>query len=130
MLKDAGCDYVILGHSERRQYHNESDGLINKKIFLACEYALNDIFCFGESVSEHHEDKTNDVIERQLFDGLVGLKEDQLNSVCIAYEPIWAIGTGHTANPNQVQDIHNFIRNWCKKSFGKNTDIYSHIFSK
>ena len=120
MLKDAGCDYVILGHSERRQYHNESDGLINKKIFLACENALNVIFCIGESVNERNEDKTNDVIERQLFDGLVGLKEDQLNSLSIAYEPVWAIGTGHTANPNQVQDVHGFIRSLCEKSFGKN----------
>jgi triosephosphate isomerase len=120
MLKDAGCDYVILGHSERRQYHSESDGLINKKIFLACESGLNVILCIGESVGERNEDKTNDVIARQLIDCLEGLNEGQLNSLLIAYEPIWAIGTGHTADPNQVQDVHTFIRSWCEKSFGKN----------
>ena len=120
MLKDAGCDYVILGHSERRQYQNESDALINKKIFLACENALNVIFCIGESVGERNEDKTNDVIERQLIDGLEGIEEEQLNCLSIAYEPIWAIGTGHTASPNQVQDVHGFIRSLCEKSFGKN----------
>jgi len=127
MLKDAGCDYVILGHSERRQYHRESDGLINKKIFLACESGLSVILCIGESMGERNEDKTNDVIERQLIDCLKGLNEEQLNSLSIAYEPIWAIGTGHTANPNQVQDVHAFIRSWCEKSFGKNVSISTRI---
>ena len=119
MLKDAGCDYVILGHSERRQYHAESDGIINRKIFLACENILNVIFCVGESVDERKEDKTNEVLEGQLLGGLEGLNEKQLNGLSIAYEPIWAIGTGHTANPNQVQDVHSFIRSWWEKSFGK-----------
>ena len=127
MLKDAGCDYVILGHSERRQYHRESDGLINKKIFLACESGLSVILCIGESMGERNEDKTNDVIERQLIDCLEGLSEEQLNSLLIAYEPIWAIGIGHTANPNQVQDVHAFIRSWCEKSFGKNVSISTRI---
>ena len=99
MLRDAGCDYVILGHSERRQYHAESDGLINRKIFLACENALDVIFCIGESVDERKENKTNEVLEGQLSGGLEGLNEKQLNNLSIAYEPIWAIGTGHTANP-------------------------------
>jgi len=119
MLKDAGCDYVILGHSERRQYQQESDGLINKKIFLACQSGLNVILCIGESMGERNSGKTNDVIERQLTACLEGLSEDQLNSLSIAYEPIWAIGTGNTANPNQVQDVHGFIRSWCEKSIGK-----------
>ena len=127
MLKDAGCNYVILGHSERRQYHSESDELINKKIFLACENGLNVILCIGESLAERNEDKTNDVIERQLIDCLEGLSVEQLNSLSIAYEPIWAIGTGHTANPNQVQDVHAFIRSWCEKSFGKNVSISTRI---
>ena len=121
MLRDAGCDYVILGHSERRQYHAESDGLINRKIFLACESALDVIFCIGESVDERKENKTNEVLEGQLSGGLEGLNEKQLNNLSIAYEPIWAIGTGHTANPNQAQDAHGFIRSWWEKSFGKNS---------
>ena len=120
MLRDAGCDYVILGHSERRQYFAESDELINRKILLACENQLNIIFCVGESIEDRNRGDANKVLEGQLFRGLDGLIEDQLNSLCIAYEPIWAIGTGHTANPNQVQDVHSFIRNWCKKSFGEN----------
>jgi triosephosphate isomerase len=123
MLRDAGCEYVILGHSERRQYYSESDETINRKVLLACENQLNIIFCIGESIEDRNRGQANKVLEGQLLRGLDGLIEDQLNSVCIAYEPIWAIGTGHTANPNQVQDIHNFIRNWCKKSFGKNMAV-------
>jgi triosephosphate isomerase len=127
LLKDAGCDYVPLGHSERRQYHNESDELINKKIFLACENALNVIFCVGESAYERNEDKTNDVIERQVFDGLEGIKEEQLNSLSIAYEPIWAIGTGRTASADQAAEMHTYIRYWLSLRFdeqtAKNTSI-------
>ena len=120
MLRDAGCEYVILGHSERRQHYAESDEIINRKILLACENQLNIIFCIGESIEDRNRGQANKVLEGQLLGGLDGLIEDQLNSVCIAYEPIWAIGTGHTANPSQVQDVHSFIRNWCKKVFGKN----------
>jgi len=127
MLRDAGCEYVILGHSERRQHYSESDEIINRKILLACENQLNIIFCIGETIEDRNRGQANKVLEGQLLGGLDGLIEDQLNSVCIAYEPIWAIGTGHTANPNQVQDVHSFIRNWCKKSFGKNIAEASRI---
>jgi triosephosphate isomerase len=127
MLRDAGCEYVILGHSERRQHYAESDEIINRKILLACENQLNIIFCIGESIEDRNRGQANKVLEGQLLGGLDGLIEDQLNSVWIAYEPIWAIGTGHTANPNQVQDVHSFIRNWCKKSFGKNIAEASRI---
>jgi len=127
MLRDAGCEYVILGHSERRQHYSESDEMINRKILLACENQLNIIFCIGETIEDRNRGQANKVLEGQLLGGLDGLIEDQLNSVCIAYEPIWAIGTGHTANPNQVQDVHSFIRNWCKKSFGKNIAEASRI---
>ena len=127
MLRDAGCEYVILGHSERRQYYAESDEIINRKILLACENQLNIIFCIGESIEARNRGQANKVLEGQLLRGLDGLTEDQLNSVCIAYEPIWAIGTGHTANPSQVQDVHSFIRNWCKKVFGKNIAEASRI---
>jgi len=120
MLKDAGCDYVILGHSERRQHQDESDELINKKVFIACENALNAIFCIGESFDDQKKGKTYEVLEGQLLAGLKGLNEEQLNSLLIAYEPIWAIGSGHTAGANKVQEVHSFIRNWLKNSFGKN----------
>ena len=119
MIKDVGCDYVILGHSERRQYHYESDQLINKKLFLAFASALNVIFCVGETVDERTEGRTNKVLERQLSVGLNGLKQEQFKSLSIAYEPVWAIGTGQTADSNQVQVAHNFIRKLCEKSFGK-----------
>ena len=119
MLNDAGCDYVILGHSERRQYHYESDQLINKKLILAFASALNVIFCVGETVDERTEGRTNKVLERQLSVGLNGLKQEQFKSLSIAYEPVWAIGTGQTADSNQVQVAHNFIRKLCEKSFGK-----------
>ncbi len=119
MLNDAGCDYVILGHSERRQYHHESDQLINKKLFLAFGSALNVIFCVGETVDERNECRTNKVLERQLSVGLNGLKEEQFKSLSIAYEPVWAIGTGLTADSSQVQSAHIYIRKWCENSFGK-----------
>jgi triosephosphate isomerase (TIM) len=118
MLQDAGCDYVILGHSERRQYHSESDKLINRKVLLASETTLNIILCIGESFEERNEVKTKEVLERQLLGGFEGVSEEKLISLSIAYEPIWAIGTGQTANPNQVQDIHGFLRSWCEKSYG------------
>jgi triosephosphate isomerase len=119
MLQDAGCDYVILGHSERREYNAESDELINTKILLASETTLNVILCIGESFDEHNKIKTKEVLERQLLGGLEGVSEEKLISLSIAYEPIWAIGTGQTANPDQVQDVHCFLRSWCEKSYGK-----------
>jgi triosephosphate isomerase (TIM) len=120
MLKEVGCSYVLLGHSERRQYYAESNELINKKIFIACENELNVIFCIGESIEDRNKGEANNVLEKQLLKGLEGLIEGKLNRIAIAYEPIWAIGSGVTPSPNQVQDVHSFIRNWCKKSFGKN----------
>ena len=118
MLKDAGCDYVILGHSERRQYLAESDEIIRKKINLACDQELNIIFCIGESLDDRNSDRTNKVIETQLSRGLANLEAKGLSQLVVAYEPVWAIGTGHTASPEQAQDVHLFIRTWCEKSFG------------
>ena len=118
MLKDAGCDYVILGHSERRQYFAETDELVNRKISIACDQGLNIIFCIGESLAERRDDLTNKIIERQLSIGLSDLDAMNFGQLVIAYEPIWAIGTGQNASPEQVQDVHRFIRTWCEKSFG------------
>ena len=118
MLKDAGCDYVILGHSERRQYLAETDEIINKKINLACRYGLNSIFCVGESLAERNSGQTNKIIKEQLSGGLANLNSIKPTQLVIAYEPVWAIGTGCNASPEQAQHIHQFIRSWCAKSFG------------
>ena len=120
MLKDAGCDYVILGHSERRQSFGETDQLINKKILAACELDLSVIFCVGESIADRNNGESNRVIEKQLSIGLEGLDERKLTRIIIAYEPIWAIGTGNTAKPSQAQDVNSFIRDHCKKLFSTN----------
>ena len=118
MLKDAGCSYVILGHSERRQYLAETDEIINKKVTVACDQGLNIIFGIGESLDDRKNGRTNRVIERQLVDGLVGLDAKNLSRLVLAYEPVWSIGTGNNASPEEAQDVHRFVRAWCQKSFG------------
>lgn len=110
MLKSVGCEYVILGHSERRTIFGESDELINKKIKKALSAGLIPIFCIGELLSERETGITNDVIKRQLLAGLNGITEEQMKKIIIAYEPVWAIGTGKTATPSQAQEVHEFIR--------------------
>ena len=117
MLKDAGCDYVILGHSERRQSFGETDQLINKKILAACELDLSVIFCIGESIEDRNNGESNRVIEKQLSIGLEGVNERKFTRIIIAYEPIWAIGTGNNAKPNQAQDINSYVRAYCEKLF-------------
>ena len=112
MLKDAGCKYVIIGHSERRKYFNESDQTVNKRIKAAQGVGLIPIFCVGETLEEREADKTIDVVKRQLAGGLEGLEKDALLNLIIAYEPVWAIGTGKTATPEQAQEVHSFIRSW------------------
>ena len=118
MLKDAGCNYVILGHSERRQFFAETDELINRKIKIACDQGLNIIFCLGESLDDRDNDRTHDVVESQLAGGLADFDTGQLDRLAIAYEPVWAIGTGLNASPEQAQDVHRFIRAWLEKIFG------------
>jgi triosephosphate isomerase len=110
MLKCVGCEYVILGHSERRTIFGETDELINKKIKKALAAGLIPIFCVGELLSERETGITNDVIKRQLLAGLNGVSEEEMKKVIIAYEPVWAIGTGRTATPAQAQEVHEFIR--------------------
>ena len=112
MLKDAGCKYVIIGHSERRKYFNESDQTVNKRIKAAQGSGLIPIFCVGETLEEREADKTIDVVKRQLIGGLEGLEKDALLNLIIAYEPVWAIGTGKTATSQQAQEVHSFIRSW------------------
>ncbi len=110
MLKSFGVEYVILGHSERRTIFKESDSIINKKILKAIESDLTPIFCVGETLAEREENKTFEIVKRQLIEGLNGVTTDQIEKVIIAYEPVWAIGTGKTATPSQAEEVHKFIR--------------------
>ena len=110
MIKDTGCKYVIIGHSERRQYFKESSEFLNKKINVALDNDLIPIFCIGEILEEREADKTLDVIKQQLSEGLKGMSPEQIAKVVIAYEPVWAIGTGKTATPEQAQEVHVYIR--------------------
>lgn len=110
MLKSVGCEYVILGHSERRNIFGESDEVINKKIKKALSAELKPIFCVGELLEERENGTTNDVIKRQILKGLAGIPADDMKNIIVAYEPVWAIGTGKTATPAQAQEVHEFIR--------------------
>lgn len=119
LLKDAGCSHVIIGHSERRQYFGETDETVNKKTKSAIAAGLTAIVCVGETLAEREDDKTFAVIETQLTDGLTGLTVESLKQSIIAYEPVWAIGTGKTASDAQAQEVHAFIRGLVAKLFGK-----------
>jgi triosephosphate isomerase len=110
LLKDAGCQYVILGHSERRQLMNETTSFINQKLLKVLEAELKPILCIGETLQERENDQILDVLSQQLKGGLANLTAEQMDSVVLAYEPIWAIGTGKTATAEQAQEIHSFIR--------------------
>ena len=110
MLVDAGCRYVIVGHSERRTLCAETDAIINRKVATALACRLKPIFCVGESLDEREKNMTFSVIERQLREGLNNLGDDDIREVCVAYEPVWAIGTGRTASPEQAREVHAFIR--------------------
>ena len=117
MLRDVCCTYAIIGHSERRHVMGETDELINKKISAAINSGLLPIFCVGELIEERQAGTTNDVVARQVKKGLEGICNERIQAVTIAYEPVWAIGTGLTATPEQAQEVHAMIR-------GLLTDIY------
>lgn len=117
MLKSAGCQYVILGHSERRTIFMESDELINKKIKKAVASGLTAIFCVGETLEQRENGTTESVISKQVTTGLSGISAEELKKVIVAYEPVWAIGTGKTATPEQAQEVHASIRNLLKKLY-------------
>ena len=110
MLRSVGCEYVILGHSERRQYCHETDDLLARKLKAALAAGLKPIFCVGETLETREADETFDYIGKQLSDGLFHLSNEEFDQVTIAYEPIWAIGTGRTATSAQAQEVHAFIR--------------------
>ncbi len=119
MLVAAGCQYVIIGHSERRQYFGETDKAVNNKVKAALDHDLIPVVCIGETETERESNQTHSVLDRQMKIGLEGLTADALASLVIAYEPVWAIGTGKAATAEMAQDAHAFIRSWVKNNFGK-----------
>lgn len=119
LLKDVGTEYVIIGHSERRQFFAETDETVNKKIKAALKHQLTPIVCVGEVLEEREAGKTFDVIKKQCAGSLANLSDDEMQKIIIAYEPVWAIGTGKTATPAQAQEVHKFIRGLIEKAHGE-----------
>lgn len=118
MLVSVGCEYVLAGHSERRHVFGESDAWINRKILAALEVGLKPILCVGERLEQREQGATVDVVGRQLAKGLEGVPADAAAGLTIAYEPVWAIGTGRTATPEQGQEVHAFIRKEIRRHYG------------
>jgi len=116
-LKEIGCDYVIIGHSERRKIFGETDEMLNKKIRAALKNGLKVIFCIGETLEERESNQTYKVLQTQIQNGLKEISKDELNNIVIAYEPVWAIGTGKTATPQQAEEAHVFIRKEISKIY-------------
>jgi len=119
MLRDAGCQFVIIGHSERRLYFGETNESVNKKIKAALSCDLTPILCVGETLKEREAGKAFEVLDDHLKNGLVGISEEDLLKLLVAYEPVWAIGTGKTATPQQAQEAQVYIRNLLKKMYNK-----------
>ncbi|OHE24370.1 MAG: triose-phosphate isomerase [Syntrophobacterales bacterium RBG_19FT_COMBO_59_10] len=119
MLREAGCQYVIIGHSERRTLFSEGNDAVNRKLRAALAAGLKPIFCIGETLREREEDRTKTVIEQQLKEGLNNLTAGDIGRSLFAYEPVWAIGTGRTATPEQAEEVHRFIREWIAGQYGR-----------
>lgn len=119
LLKDAGCSHVIIGHSERRQYFGETDVTVNKKTKAAMAAGLTAIVCVGETLEERESGRTFSIIEEQVQNSLAGLAPETVAGLIIAYEPVWAIGTGKTASDEQAQEVHAFIRSLVLRLFGQ-----------
>lgn len=119
MILDCGCSHVIIGHSERRQYFNETDEIINKKLRASKKNGLGVIFCVGESLEQREAGMTFDVLSREIENGLKDVDGD---NIVVAYEPIWAIGTGRTAAPEQAQEVHAYIRKKIRVLYGNKAD--------
>jgi len=123
MLNELKVNYVIIGHSERRHVFNEGDEDINKKIKAALANGIKPILCVGEVLEEREANKTEKVVSRQISSGLNGVSEKDFRNVVIAYEPVWAIGTGKTATPEQADEVHSFIRGLLNKIYGENQSL-------
>jgi len=121
MIKDAGAEYVIIGHSERRQYFGETDSSVNQKTKAALTHKLIPIVCVGETLAQREAGKIGIILENQITGGLDGLNEQEIANIVIAYEPVWAIGTGKTATPNQAEEAHVMIRDLIARKFGVDT---------
>ncbi|MDI1256094.1 MAG: triose-phosphate isomerase [Flavobacterium sp.] len=120
MLKSIGVNTVILGHSERRAYFHESDALLASKVDTALKHDMEVIFCFGEELKDRQSGNHFNIVENQLNDGIFHVGEKSWENIILAYEPVWAIGTGETASPEQAQEMHEFIRETIRKKFGSN----------
>ena len=118
MLLAAGCSHVIIGHSERRQSFGETDQTVNRKMGAALENKLIPVFCVGETEKERESNETFSVLDKQVVKGLEDFSLNDLETIVIAYEPVWAIGTGKTATSDQAQEVHQFLRSLIEKSFG------------
>ena len=118
MLKEAGAEYVIIGHSERRTLFGETDESVNRKLAAAVAAQLTPIVCIGETLAQRDGNETMAVLDRQIKQGLDGLTADQIAALVVAYEPVWAIGTGRTATPEQAAGMHGEIRKTIEESFG------------
>jgi len=123
MIKDAGCTYVIIGHSERRKYFSETNDTVNKKTKAALAAGLLPIVCVGENLNEREANKTFDVVKDHIDGSLAGLTEEDMTKITVAYEPVWAIGTGKTATPDQAQEVHKYIRELLGSIFDKETAL-------
>ena len=121
MLEEIGCDYVIIGHSERRAYYNETNKTVNGKIFTALNHGLAPIVCIGESEKQRETGVTAAVITEQVTDCFANLSAEQMSRLVVAYEPLWAIGTGKTATPEQAQEVHQLIRKLLSENFNPQT---------
>ncbi len=124
MLKDIGVDYVIVGHSERRHIFGEKDELLSKKLKASHLSGITPIFCVGEKLEERESGKTFDVVSQQIIKGFSELSADEIKNTLIAYEPVWAIGTGKTATPEIAEEVHSFIRELLSEEYGKDTANY------
>ena len=125
MLKSVGVNSVIIGHSERRKYFNENDIILSKKTKMAIDNSVNIIFCIGEELSDREKQNHFELIKNQIISGLFGLDMQQIKNVVVAYEPVWAIGTGKTAENHQIQEMHEYIRKLFNDKYG--SDISQQI---
>ena len=127
MLREAGAEYVIIGHSERRRLFHETDETVNRKLLAALDAKLTSIVCIGETLEERESDQTMAVLDRQIRQGLDGLNGEQIAGLVVAYEPVWAIGTGRNATPEQAAEAHAHIRSRIRQGFGADAAEQCHV---